>query len=61
MKVKSMLNEAQAEIREEKMDAVKDRLKESIREIEAAEKVSRELKAQYQELLEEDVDDIGDE
>lgn len=61
MKMKSLLNEAQGEIREEKMDAAKDRLKESIREIEAAKKVSKELEVQYQELLEEDVDGIGDE
>lgn len=61
MKVKSMLNEAQAEIQGEKMDAAKDRLKERIREIESAKNVVRELEAQYRELLEEDIDGTGGE
>jgi len=55
MKVKSLLSEAQAEIRTEKMAVAKKRLKEMICEIEAAENVLMELKAQYRELLEEDI------
>lgn len=61
MKVKKLLSEAQTELRMERIAEAKKRLKEAICEIESAERVVKELKAQYQELLDEDIGGVGKE
>lgn len=60
MKLKELVEEAQKELEEEKVETAKSVLKERIGEIQEAKKVLAKLEKQYQDMLDKDVQEIAD-
>jgi len=58
MKVKRLVKEAEKELVEEKKELAKSVIKERIKEIKLAKKTLAKLEAQYNGLLNKDIDDV---
>jgi len=61
MQIKELLNAANEELEDEKIEDAKEVLKSRIIEIVKTEKMLAKLKAKYQDLLECSIDDVVDE
>ena len=60
MKAKDLLEKAEQEVQDEKSKYVLNKLKQSLRNVMAAEKTLRKVKESHEKLLETDVDDFED-
>ena len=58
--MKNLVDEAEKELEEEKVELAKDIIKERIKEIKYAEKVLLKLKNKYEDLLGKDIDEVVD-
>lgn len=58
MRIKDLVNDVKAELREEKEEIARDVLKQRLRELEIAEHVMAKLRRQYEELLDKTVEEI---
>ena len=59
MMLRSLLKEAEKELKEEEKTMAKEAIKLRLREIKSAEKILRSMKGSLEKLLDEDVDDIS--